>query len=293
MKRLLLIIIFLTAAWVAQAQSTTPVANIDAARLGPPISPYVYGQFLEHAGSLIYSSLWCEMLDDRKFYYDVTNRVAEDPNAGQRGFGGFGPGRRRNVGAGRWNPVGPADSVVMDANNPCVGDHTPLFKLAGSEPRGIRQTGVNFIKGETYDGRIQLAGDSSAKVSVSIVWGTNTDAARQTIQLGKLSKHYKKFIFSFKAENSGPAQFEISGTGTGSFHVGAVSLMPADNLHGFRPDAIAASRVSAPAFIASPAATLSPPTNGAMPLAILTNVRRSMILFGMHFNPTTSAPTNS
>ena len=30
------------------------------------------------------------------------------------------------------------------------------------------------------------------------------------------------------------------GTGTGSFHVGAVSLMPADNLEGFRPDAIAA-----------------------------------------------------
>ncbi|MGD0206806.1 MAG: alpha-N-arabinofuranosidase [Verrucomicrobiota bacterium] len=240
MKRLLLKIIFLTAAWIAQAQSTTPVANIEAAKLGPPISPYVYGQFLEHAGSLIYSSLWSEMLDDRKFYYDVTNRVAEDPNAGQRGFGGFGPRRRRNVGPGRWNPVGPADSVVMDANNPYVGDHTPVIKLAGSEPRGIRQTGVNFVKGKTYDGRIQLAGDSSARVSVSIVWGTNADAARQTVQLGKLSKHYKKFTFSFKAENSGPAQFEISATGTGSFHVGAVSLMPADNLYGFRPDAIAA-----------------------------------------------------
>ena len=240
MKRLLLKAIFLTAAWAAQAQSPIPVANIDAARLGPPISPYVYGQFLEHIGNLIYSSLWSEMLDDRKFYYDVTNRVAEDPNAGQRGLGGFGPGRRRNVGAGRWNPVGPADSVVMDANNPFVGDHTPLIKLAGSEPRGILQSGINFVKGETYEGRIQLAGDSSAKVSVSVVWGTNADAARQTMQLGKLSNRYKKFTVSFKAENSGPAQFEIVGTGGGSFHVGAVSLMPADNLDGFRPDAIAA-----------------------------------------------------
>jgi len=239
MKRLLLKIIFLTAAWAAQAQSTTPVANIDAAKLGPPISPYVYGQFLEHIGSLIYGSLWCEMLDDRKFYYDVTNRLAEDPNAGQRGFGGFGPGRRRNVGPGRWNPIGPVDSVVMDANNPFVGDHTPLIKLAGSEPRGIRQTRVNFVKGETYDGRLQLAGDSSARVSVSLVWGANAGAARQTIQLGKLSRHCKKFTFSFKAENSGPAQFEISAAGAGSFHVGAVSLMPAGNLHGFRPDAIA------------------------------------------------------
>ena len=223
---------------VAVAQTNSSVANIDAAKLGPPISPYVYGQFLEHIDSLIYSSLWSEMLADRKFYYAVAPKSPGDPIAGQGGFGGFGPGRR-NVGPGRWNPIGPVDSVVMDTNNPFVGDHTPLIKLAGSEHRGIRQTGVNFVKGETYDGRIQLVGDSRAKVSVSIVWGTNADAAWQTIQLGKLSKHYQKFTFSFKAENSGSAQFEIIGTGDGSFHVGAVSLMPADNLDGWRPDAIA------------------------------------------------------
>ncbi len=141
-------ILLVVTALAAGAQTTAPsqpvIATIDATKTGPPISPYVYGQFLEHAGGLIYGSLWSEMLDDRKFHYDVTNRVAENPNAGQRGFGGF-PGRR-NVGPGRWNPVGPADSVVMDANNPFVGDHTPLIKLAGSEPRGIRQAGVNFTR---------------------------------------------------------------------------------------------------------------------------------------------------
>ena len=236
--KMIIALIVMASSLVALAQTNLSVANIDAAKLGPPISPYVYGQFLEHIGSLIYSSLWSEMLDDRKFYYAVAPKSSGNPNAGQGGFGGFGP-RRRNVGPGRWNPIGPVDSVVMDTNNPFVGDHTPLIKLAGSEPRGIRQTGVNFVKGETYDGRIQLAGDSRAKVSVSIVWGTNADAAWQTIQLGKLSKHYQKFTFSFKAENSGSAQFEIIGTGDGSFHVGAVSLMPADNLDGFRPDAIA------------------------------------------------------
>ena len=142
-------------------------------------------------------------------------------------------------GPGRWNPIGPVDSVVMDTNNPFVGDHTPLIMVAGDEPRGIRQTGVNFTQGTTYNGRIQLAGDSSAKVSINIVWGTNADAVRQTVSLGELSVDYKKFTFSFKAENSGAAQFEIVGTGIGSFHVGAVSLMPADNLDGWRPDAIA------------------------------------------------------
>ena len=33
--------------------------------------------------------------------------------------------------------------------------------------------------------------------------------------------------------------FEITGTGSGNFHIGTVSLMPADNVQGFRPDTIA------------------------------------------------------
>jgi alpha-N-arabinofuranosidase len=234
---LLLVLIALAAGAQTPAANQPVTATVDASKTGPPISPYVYGQFLEHIGGLIYSSLWSEMLDDRKFYYPVAPKPAGDTGSGQ---GDFVPGRRRGVGPGRWNPIGPADSVVMDTNNPFVGDHSPLIKLAGSEPRGIRQSGLNFVKGETYNCRVELAGESGARVSVSIVWGTNADAVRQTVQPGKLGRNYKKFVFSFKAENSGPAQFEITGTGTGSFHIGAASLMPANNLHGFRPDAIAA-----------------------------------------------------
>ncbi len=240
MRRISFVLLLLTAL-AGQVQGQTsgqPVAaTIDASKTGPPISPYIYGQFLEHAGSLIYSSLWSEMLDDRKFYYAVMPRPPEQPNSNQGGFGGF--GRRRGVGPGRWNPIGPVDSVIMDTNNPFTGDHTPLITLAGAEPRGISQSGVNFTEGTLYNGRIQLAGDSSARVSINIVWGTNEDAAQQTIPLGRLRKDYRKFLFSFKAAASGPARFEIRATGAGSFHVGAVSLMPADNLDGFRPDAIA------------------------------------------------------
>jgi alpha-N-arabinofuranosidase len=217
----------------ASGQSVT--ATIDASKIGPPISPYVYGQFLEQIGNLIYGSLWSEMLDDRKFYYPVTSKSADNNlNSGRRGFGG-----RRGTGPGRWNPIGPDDSVVMDTNHPFVGDHTPMVKLAGSDPRGIRQTEVSFTKGESYEGRVQLSGDSGVDVSINLVWGVGADAKRQTISLGKPTESYKKFTFSFKAENSGPAEFEIVGTGDGSFHIGAVSLMPANNLNGWKPDAIA------------------------------------------------------
>ncbi|HEV7218026.1 MAG TPA: hypothetical protein VGN39_04060, partial [Terriglobales bacterium] len=47
------------------------VAVIDAAKVSPPISKYMYGMFLEHLGSLTYRSLWSEVLDDRKFYFPV------------------------------------------------------------------------------------------------------------------------------------------------------------------------------------------------------------------------------
>jgi len=233
---ILLIFAALSAGAQPPAPSQPVTATIDASKTGTPISPYVYGQFLEHIGNLVYGSLWSEMLDDRKFYYAVAAKPPGENNSGQGGFAA----RRRGAGPGRWNPIGPVDSVVMDTNNPFVGEHSPLIQLAGSEPRGIRQTGVHFTQGETYNGRVQIAGDPLAKVSINIVWGTNAGAAHQTIALGDLTGSYQKLTFSFTADQSGPAQFEIVGTGAGSFHVGAVSLMPADNLDGFRPDAIAA-----------------------------------------------------
>ena len=82
MKRLSFIIVLVSTVLGAHAQTAglgqPVIATIDAAKTGPPISPYVYGQFLEHIGSLIYSSLWSEMLDDRKFYYAVAPKPAGD-----------------------------------------------------------------------------------------------------------------------------------------------------------------------------------------------------------------------
>ena len=87
MKCHLLNAILLSAACIAQAQSAPPVANIDAAKCGPPISPYLYGQFIEHAGELIYRGLWSEMLDDRKFYFAVIPKPPEEAGAAPRGEG--------------------------------------------------------------------------------------------------------------------------------------------------------------------------------------------------------------
>jgi alpha-N-arabinofuranosidase len=52
---------------------------------------------------------------------------------------------------------------------------------------------------------------------------------------------YRKFPLKFLAHaDTDDARIEIAGTGSGSFHIGAVSLMPADNVEGFRAEVIAA-----------------------------------------------------
>ncbi len=219
------------------AMGQTVTAHVDASAVRAPISPYLYGQFIEQLGSLVYNGLWSEMLDDRKFYYAVQPPPPENPAAARFGGGFRG---MRSAGPGRWNPIGPPDSVVMDTRNPFVGGHTPLVELNGTAPRGIVQTGVKFTQGTSYSGRIQLAGDPTAKVAVNVVWGTGPDATVQIVPLGRVGLHYRKFLFSFKALRTGSAKFEVVGVGTGSFHIGAVSLMPSDNIDGFRPDAIAA-----------------------------------------------------
>ena len=234
----ILLLLFAVIALDAQlpAIGQTVTARVDASVVRAPISPYVYGQFIEQLGGLIYNGLWSEMLDDRKFYYAVQPLPPQNPAAARFGGGFRG---MRPVGPGRWNPIGPSDTVVMDTNHPFVGDHTPLIELDGTAQRGIVQTGVSLKKGTSYSGRIQLAGDSTANVAINIVWGTGSNSVRQVVRLGKLGLHYKKFLFSFIAHNSGNAKFEVVGVGSGSFHIGAVSLMPSDNLYGFRPDAIA------------------------------------------------------
>lgn len=208
------------------AADTRIRATIDTANRGAPISPYVYGQFIEHIGDLVNRSLWAEMIDDRKFYHPIVANPAEvRPVRGRR--------------ANRWMPVGDAGFVTMDRTRAYAGDQSPLIKLEGSQPRGISQSGLALRKGKTYSGRIVLAGDPGAKVAISIVWGDGPQE-RRTIPITGLRGEYAKFPFKFTAEtHNDNSRIEITGTGSGSFRVGAVSLMPADNIRGFRPDLIA------------------------------------------------------
>jgi alpha-N-arabinofuranosidase len=204
-------------------------ATIDLSKTGAPISRYIYGQFLEHGGNIVNEGLWAEMLADRKFYYAVSSKPPEEPPA---------PSWRRRGPLRYWTPVGGDEFVTMDSANAYTGDHSPLVKLDKTEPHGFVQAGLAVRNGKMYTGRIVLAGDPAAAVKVTLIWGQEA-GDQQTVTIPTLNSTYRKFPLQFVAKgNSDDARLEIAGTGTGGFHVGAVSLMPADNLEGFRKEVI-------------------------------------------------------
>ncbi|MBW4050517.1 MAG: alpha-N-arabinofuranosidase [Proteobacteria bacterium] len=189
--------------------------------------------FIEHIGPLVYRSLWSEMLDDRKFYYAISSRAAPAP---------AGPRFLRMMALRRWQPVGPDALVTMDTRDPFVGLHSPRIELGATSAHGIRQSGLALVKGKRYTGYIYLKGGPAARVSVTLTWG-HAARDRAAAQFSGLTHGYERVPFSFTAgADTARGALEITGTGSGSFHIGTVSLMPADNVDGFRPDTIALLR---------------------------------------------------
>jgi alpha-N-arabinofuranosidase len=219
----------------AAASAKTIVVTIDTTKLSEPVSKYEYGMFIEHIGSLIYRSLWSEMLDDRKFYYPITSK---EPEAAAHGPAG----RFRMFQLRRWRPVGPDEFVVMDKDHPFVGEQSPRIELDPTTPHGIRQSGLALVKGKQYSGHIILQGTPGSSVKVSLIWGEAAND-RETSPFSALPSTYRNFPLSFTAQaDTSEGTLEITGTGSGNFHIGTVSLMPADNVEGFRPDTIALLR---------------------------------------------------
>ncbi len=212
-----------------QSAATPSLAtSIDATKTGEPISPYDYGMFMENVGDLMNRSLWSEMLEDRKFFFAVSANGPKEPVPPTTSFHND----------RRWVPVGGEHFVVMDRDRPYVGDWSPRISLDPTAPHGIQESGLALVQGRAYTGRVVLAGSPGARVTVSLVWGSSPKH-RESVTIPRLTPHYAKFPFRFTARAAADdARLEITGVGAGYFHVGAVSLMPADNVNGFRRDSI-------------------------------------------------------
>jgi len=214
------------------AEPPAPKIAIDAAKTGEPLSKYVYGQFIEHLGRCIYGGIWAEMLEDRKFWYDITPKY--DPYGTVPKDIPF-----PVVKSSPWQIIGPDDGVKMTKDAPFVGRHTPLI-APGS---GIRQNDLGLLKGKEYVGYVWLKPAKDAikveTVEVALRWGDgDKDLEKTTLENAR--NRYEKYPFRFTAgANTARGSLEIRVISTGPCLIGTASLMPADNIDGLRPDTLA------------------------------------------------------
>jgi alpha-L-arabinofuranosidase len=216
------------AAW---AEPSPVAVTIDASVTSAPISKHVYGQFLEHIGPIVNHGLWAEMIDDRKFYGPIVETEPpppSDPRAAWRG-------RTRS-----WLRIGPADAVRLEAKDAYVGEHSPLLRLNEASAVGFEQRGLALLKGKQYEGHIVLSGGSEATVNVTLVWGDG-EKGRHVIKVDNLSANYTGHPLAFTAPvTTNDARIEVVARGHGVVRVGVLSLMPADNMEGFRAEVVSA-----------------------------------------------------
>jgi alpha-N-arabinofuranosidase len=232
-------------AQVAPAVAQEGAVAVDLAKPQAPISKYVYGQFIEHLGRCIYGGLWSEMLEDRKFYYPVDGRAPawEMYTPGKPSWEGEGHPYELLV-RSPWMVLGEPGSVTMSRERPFVGEQTPVV-AASPKGAGLQQERLGLVAGRPYVGRVVLAG--AGPVSVSLVWGAGA-SDRQTVTVEKLTDGFATYPLAFTAKASTDnGRLEI--VGTGGFRIGTVSLMPADNVYGWRADTLALLRqLDAPVY---------------------------------------------
>ncbi|MCF7802762.1 MAG: alpha-N-arabinofuranosidase [Candidatus Marinimicrobia bacterium] len=213
--------------FVTSAFSQPATVTIDQTETREEISKYIYGQFIEHLGQCIYGGIWAEMLEDRKFYYPVP---AESEDAIWR----ITDRQARVLNASPWQVIGPEGTVTMVKENSYVGRHTPHINVAGSDAVGIFQGELGVVEDKQYSGYVILSGGSDVgPVTVSLAW----DGGSESHVIEEVYEEYVKVPFMFTAgASTDNARLEITAKGQGTLKIATASIMPADNIDGFRRD---------------------------------------------------------
>ena len=225
MKSIIISLLAINLLVIPIANAETVDVKLDLKNQGEAINPFIYGQFIEHLGRCIYGGIWAEMLEDRKFYFPITENYAPYVSLKDTGY--------PVVGSSPWEIVGDPSLVTMVKKDSFVGDHTPYLKKGVA----IQQNDLGVVSGKEYTGYIWLKSGNkkNARVSVSLVIAGKSIPGKVITPGTK----YEKTKFEFIADkDSDKATLKIEVL-DGEVYVGTVSLMPGDNINGMRKDTIA------------------------------------------------------
>jgi alpha-N-arabinofuranosidase len=208
--------------YLSSEKFTTDIA-VNTAEKGQIMPVYIYGQFIEHLGRCIYGGIWAEMLEDRKFWYV--------------------PGTRESP----WRITGVQEMLSMNTYDPYTGAQTPVLSVDGEKKAILQQENLGMKENLDYTGRIVLKSSGSIeKVNITLKWADKTEV----VEIKGTNFTYRTYPLSFKSTGLvHDAVLTVEPFGKGKLYVGTVSLMPGDNIEGFRSDVIALlSELNSPVY---------------------------------------------
>jgi alpha-N-arabinofuranosidase len=181
-----------------------------------PMPVYIYGQFIEHLGRCIYGGIWAEMIEDRKFWYVPGTDDSSWKISGEKGL------------------------LSLDKKDPFTGAQTPVLESDGDRKAILFQENMGLKENLAYTGRIVLKATSGiTKAIVTLRW----DDKSETVEIEGLSDKYSTFPLKFKSTSLvHDAVLSVEPAGKGKLWIGTISLMPSDNIEGFRSDVLALLR---------------------------------------------------
>jgi alpha-L-arabinofuranosidase len=199
------------------------------------IDPKLFGNFVELLDDVV-PGMWAELLNDRSFegvvppvkwcYYDGSPDICDrqwDTNA-------------------TW---------TCDTGKPFNGTRCAQLQC-GSQPAILTQSGLAARKGMTYTFSGYLCADAGVKAAVLLKFllPTGDWMTLASAELPGLSPPWQKY--SAKLTSLGETEhavFELRAEGQGKLWADKLSLMPEDNLRGWRPDVVGAIKEVRPAVI--------------------------------------------
>ncbi len=187
------------------AKDLKPEISINIEKQHEPMSPYIYGQFIEHMGKSIYGGMWAEMLNDRKFFHI--------------------PGTHQSP----WKTGVDTTQVVIDSSYTFSRGKLPVIQI--QDTLNIEQQNLALRSGKKYEGRLVFKGTGVEMVSISL--------NNSTKEFEVSGNNFQKISFEFSSnENTDNGTIKIEFKGNGKITLAAVSLMPSDNIKGYRPEVI-------------------------------------------------------
>jgi alpha-N-arabinofuranosidase len=201
------------------------------------ISPYQCGQFVEFIANLV-RTMHAEKVFDNSF-------LGLEPYLGWFI-------KHTDFKENPWYPSGAVHrgEYALDEENPFNGPVSQKIATIGSDPcdLGISQDGIFVEEGKQYALSCYLRRQGiSGPVRARIARGNEVLASCEFSDVGGDWSKYSATLTSSGTDAQATLRFEFRGPGT--LWLDKVSLMPVDNVHGWRPDVIEAVRVMKPGMI--------------------------------------------